>query len=162
MWDSGVVENLEEAVGHYSVSCRFKNVGDNFEWAFTSVYGPNVDRERRLLWEELSGLHSWWNVPWCVLGDFNVCFPTERLGTINFTQAMHDFLDFISVHGLLDIPMAGGRYTWSNSISGSKIDCFLFSPDWEDHYPNISQRRLVKVVSDHFPIILEGGAIQKG
>ena len=163
MWDSRVVENLEEAVGHYSVSCRFKNVGDNFEWAFTSVYGPNVDRERRLLWEELSGLHSWWNVPWCVLGDFNVvCFPTERLGTINFTQAMHDFLDFISVHGLLDIPMAGGRYTWSNSVSRSKIDCFLFSPNWEDHYPKISQRRLAKVVSDHFPIILEGGAIQKG
>ena len=52
------MENLEEAVGHYLVSCRFKNVGDNFEWAFTNVYGPNVGRERRLLWEELSGLHS--------------------------------------------------------------------------------------------------------
>ena len=127
LWDSRVVENLEEAVGHYSVSCKFKNVGDNFEWAFTSVYGPNVDREHRLLWEELLGLHSWWNVPWCLLGDFNVvCFPTEQLGTINFTQAMHDFLDFISVHGLLDIPMARGRYTWSNSISRSKIDRFLF------------------------------------
>ena len=49
MWDSRVVEKFEEAVGHYSVSCRFKNVGDNFEWAFTSVYGPNVDKEHRLL-----------------------------------------------------------------------------------------------------------------
>ena len=68
MWDSRVVEKLEEAVGHYSVSCKFKNVGDNFEWACTGVYVPNVDRERRLLWEELSSLHSWWNVPWCVLG----------------------------------------------------------------------------------------------
>ena len=37
MWDSRVVENLEEAAGHYSVSCRFKNVGDNFEWAFIGV-----------------------------------------------------------------------------------------------------------------------------
>ena len=130
MWDSGVVENLEEAMGHHSVSCRFKNVGDNFEWAFTGVYGPNVDRERRLLWEEMSGLHSWWNVPCCVLGDFIVVrFPMERLGVVNFTQAMHDFLDFISVHGLLDIPMAGGRYTWSNSIFGYRIDCFLFSTD---------------------------------
>ena len=27
---SRVVEKLKEAVGHYSVSCRFKNVGDNF------------------------------------------------------------------------------------------------------------------------------------
>ena len=78
MWDSRVVENLEEAVGHYLVSCRFKNVGDNFEWAFSGVYGPNVDREHRLLWDELSSLHSWWKVPWCVLEDFNVVrFPTE-------------------------------------------------------------------------------------
>ena len=78
MWDSRVVENLEEAVGHYLFSCRYKNGGVNFEWAFTSVYGPNVDRERRLLWEEMSGLHSWWNLPWCVLGDFNVVrFPTK-------------------------------------------------------------------------------------
>ena len=89
-----------------------------------------MDRERRLLWEEMSSLHSWWNVPWCVLGDFNVVrFPMERLGVVNFTQAMHDFIDFISVHGLLDIPMASGRYTWSNSIFGSRIDCFLFSLD---------------------------------
>ena len=75
---------------------------------------------------------------------------------------MHDFSDFISVHGLLDLPMAGGRYTRSNSIPVSRIDRFLFSLDWEEHYPNMSQRRLARVLSDHFPIILEGGAIQKG
>ena len=40
-----LVEILEEAVGQYSVSCRFKNVGDQFEWAFMGVYGPNSDRE---------------------------------------------------------------------------------------------------------------------
>ena len=28
MWDRRVVENVEEAVGHFSVSCKFKNVGD--------------------------------------------------------------------------------------------------------------------------------------
>ena len=42
----------------FKKSCRFRNVGDNFEWAFSSVYGPNVDREKRLMWEELMGLFS--------------------------------------------------------------------------------------------------------
>ena len=44
---------LEEAVGDFLVSCRFRNVGDNFEWAFIGVYGPNVYRDKRLMWEEV-------------------------------------------------------------------------------------------------------------
>ena len=110
MWDRRVIEIVEEAVDQFSVSCRFKNVVDQFEWAFTGVYGPNSDKDRRLLWEELSGLCSWWNVPWCVGGDFNVVqFTSERLGFVSFTQAMHQFSDFISEHGLIDLLLEGGK-----------------------------------------------------
>ena len=28
MWDQRLVEKVEEAVGQFSVSCKFKNVGD--------------------------------------------------------------------------------------------------------------------------------------
>ena len=46
----------------------------------------------RFLWEELCGLNSWWSVPWCVGGDFNVVrFPSERLGSNSFTAAMRSF-----------------------------------------------------------------------
>ena len=58
MWDRRVVEKVEEVVGHFTVSCKFKNVGDQFEWAFTSVYGPNLNKRRRLMWEELTRLIS--------------------------------------------------------------------------------------------------------
>ena len=58
MWDQRVVEKIEEAMGHFSVSCRFKNVSDQFEWAFTSIYGPNLNRKRQIMWEELAGLDS--------------------------------------------------------------------------------------------------------
>ena len=82
MWDMRVVDKVEEAVGSFSVFCKFKSVVDQFDWAFTSVYGPNSVIVRRLLWEELFGLSSWWNVPWCVGGDFNaVRFPFERVGS---------------------------------------------------------------------------------
>ena len=91
-------------------------------------------------------------------GDFNaIQFPSERLGAKNFTQGMHNFSDFISFNGLLDIPLEGGSFTWSNSLSGSRIDRFLFSSEWEKHYPNIHQKRLGRFLSDHFPISLEGG-----
>jgi hypothetical protein len=43
----------------------------------------------------------------------------------------------------------------------SRIDRFLFSPDWEDHFPSIIQRRMPRLMSDHFPILLECGPLQK-
>ena len=43
------MEKMDEAVGRFSVSCKFKNVEDQFEWAFTGIYGPNSAHDRRLL-----------------------------------------------------------------------------------------------------------------
>ena len=45
MWDKRVIEKLDEATGYYSLSCKFRNVLDQFEWSFTGVYGPNLDSE---------------------------------------------------------------------------------------------------------------------
>ncbi|XP_065630572.1 uncharacterized protein LOC136067974 [Quercus suber] len=166
MWDNRIVEKLEEAVGHFSVSCRFKNVVDQFVWAFSGVYGPNCDRDRCLLWEELLGVCSWWEVPWCVGGDFNVVrFPSERFGSANFTSAMHRFSAFILELSLIDLPLVGGNFTWSNSrevVSSSRLDRFLLSADWEEKFPSGCQCRLSRLLSDHFPIILEGGNLLGG
>ncbi len=95
--------------------------------------------------------------------DFNVVrFPTERWGAANLTTAMQDFSDFISSSGLMDIPMPDGRYTWSNSQSRSRLDCFLFTPTIEDHFSTLVQRRLPRLCSDQFPILLECGSIEHG
>jgi exonuclease III len=109
MWDMRVVEKVDEAAGYYSLSCKFKNVLDQFEWIFTGVYGPNLDNDRDMLWEELAGLLSWWDVPCCIGGDFNIVrFPREKFGMASFNYAMHEFFDFISDCGLMDIPLEGG------------------------------------------------------
>ena len=98
MWDTWIVNKVEEAVGRFSVSCKFTSASDQFVLAFTGVYGPNLRRGNRFLWEELCGLNSWWSVPWCVGGDFNVVrFPSEHSGSTVFTTAMCEFFNFISV-----------------------------------------------------------------
>lgn len=75
---------------------------------------------------------------------------------------MYDYFDFISHHGLMDIPLEGGTYTWSNSSSASRIDWFLFSLLLADYFTHFSQDRMPRVLSDHFPILLEGGSQQRG
>uniref|UniRef100_A0A2N9EFL4 Reverse transcriptase domain-containing protein n=1 Tax=Fagus sylvatica TaxID=28930 RepID=A0A2N9EFL4_FAGSY len=165
MWDSRIVEKLEGAVGYFSVSCKFKNVEDHQVWMFTGVYGPNINSDRRLMWDELAGIRSWWDVPWCLGGDFNVVrFPAERVGSTNFSTSMHEFSDFISSHGLIDIPLTGGNFTWSNNreiSSMSRIDRFLYSADWAEGFIRIIQKRLDRLNSNHFPVALECGTIQR-
>ena len=78
---------------------------------------------------------------------------------------MHDFSDFIAEFGLLDNPLERGRFTWSNNretVSMSWIDHFLFSSDWANHFGLVTQRRLPRVLSDYFPILLDCGQILGG
>ena len=125
-----------------------------------------MERLKKYLWEELSGLRSWWDVPWCVGGDFNVvCFPSERSGIANFSSAMLRFSYFISEQSLIDLPLVWGNFTWFNSrevVASSKLDMFLLSTDWEEKFPSVCQRRLPRLMSDHFPILLEGRNLHEG
>ena len=70
---------------------------------------------------------------------------------------MREFSDFIFKRGLVDLSLAGGLCTWSNSRSWSRIDRFLVSPDWEARHPDVLQKRLLCLCSDHFPIVLACG-----
>ena len=82
-------------------------------------------------------------VLWCVGGDFNVVrFPSEHSGSASFIAAMREFSNFISAQDLIDIPLQGGSFTWSNTrevASKAKLDRFLFSAEWEDKFPSVSQ-----------------------
>ena len=99
-------------------------------------------------------------------GDFIVVrFPSEHYGSTSFTVVMREFSNLISEQGLIDILLQGGSFIWSNSCevaSKARLDRFLFSADWEDKFPSISQQRLPRLLSDHFPIVLEGGSFQRG
>lgn len=54
---------MEECLVEFIAACSFKSVEDGFLWAFASIYGPNVDSDRKLLWDELVGLLNWWDLP---------------------------------------------------------------------------------------------------
>jgi hypothetical protein len=130
------------------------------------VYGPNVDVDRFILWEELAGVRSWWGVPWCIGGDFNVVrFPSEKLREGRLTGAMTTFSDFIAELGLIDLPLLEGQLTWSNNQdppSKSRLDRFLVSIDWEDQFSHLVQKALPRFVSDHCPILLDSGTYIRG
>jgi endonuclease/exonuclease/phosphatase family metal-dependent hydrolase len=99
-------------------------------------------------------------------GDFNVTqFPSERSGDVCLCSATRDLFDFIFDQGLMDLPLARGSFTWSLTQDPpiwSRIDCFLVSLDWEARFPGVFQKRLSRLYSDHFPILLDCGDVFKG
>ena len=59
-WDTRKLELVEAELGHFSVTCMFKNVEDGFLWAFTGVYGLVKRRKRELFWQELGAVKGLW------------------------------------------------------------------------------------------------------
>ena len=85
-------------------------------------------------------------------GEKNTHFTPSR-----FTDL---FNSIINTLGLREIHMQGGLYTWSNNHACptmEKLDRVLMSPDWEDLFPLVTVRKIVKEISDHNPLILDSG-----
>ena len=161
-----MVEKVDICVGVYTLAVTFRNVVDRSAWAFAGVYGPNLDRDRRILWDELAGVLSWWNMPWCIGGDFNATqFPSERSGGARLDSAVREFYNFISEQGLVDLPLVGGSFTWLISDDPplwSRNDHFLVFPEMEAWFLGVMQKKLPLLCLDHFPIILDMGDMVRG
>ena len=78
---------------------------------------------------------------------------------------METFFEFVEDLNLVDLPLEGGSFTWSSGSDQpamSRIDRFLVTPDWEDHFPDVFQRFLPHPISGHSPILLEAGGMAGG
>jgi hypothetical protein len=166
MWDTRVMQKVDVMVGLFSVSCYWHGLADGFNWVCSGVYGPQSEESRQQCWEELSLVRQRWMVPWCIVGDFNaVRFPSERSGCTRYNPGMYAFSDWIDAHNLIDLPLVGGQYTWSNGTtppSLSRIDRVLVSLDWEAHYPDVLLKLLPRPISDHHPLLVAVGGMTGG
>ena len=66
---------------------------------------------------------------------------------------------------LMDLPLQGGSFTWCggpNNRSKSRIDRFFISEEWESHFQGAVQTVLTRPVSDHAPVLLDGGGMRRG
>ena len=78
---------------------------------------------------------------------------------------MRRFTEVVEDLGLRDYPLQGGPFTWRgglNNQSQSRLDRFLVTDEWDKMFNGAMQGILARPVSDHCPILLEGGSLKRG
>lgn len=100
--------------------------------------------------------------PWAVCGDFNVSrFISEKNNCRRRSKGMKEFSDFIEDMNLIDLQLENASYTRFKGDchdAASRIDRILLSEEWDNCFNNLKQVPLQRLISDHIPIALQGGA----
>lgn len=96
---------------------------------------------------------------WLVLGDF-ICtrYPHNRSREGGNTNDMMLFNEEINNLALVEIPLKGRRFTWSNMQEApllEKLDWCFSSVAWTLTYPATYALPLAKTTSNHTPIMIK-------
>ncbi len=78
-------------------------------------------------------------------------FLSERSGDARSSPTMVEFLDFIFEQGLMDIPLVGGSFMWSNNRGHPSwfiIDRSLISLELKVQFPDLTWKRLPRLCSE--------------
>lgn len=141
--NSTLSKKLDVYVGSYSVSTIVRGMCKGVEWVATSIYGPVSSSDLGEFCSKLNTVAGKWNRPWVVGGDFNVIrFSNERKVGCPISNAMWGFSDWIRHRELVDLPLGGAKYTWSNLQTDLAMNCldqFLVSADWMDLFRDWSE-----------------------
>jgi hypothetical protein len=95
------------------------------------------------------------------MGDFNFYrFAESRNRDGANMQDTFIFNEVISHLGLVELPIKGRSYTWSNMQQDPllvQLDWFFTSTSWTLQFPNTIVNPLAKPVSDHIPCVIDIG-----
>ncbi|KAK8671148.1 hypothetical protein V6N13_037753 [Hibiscus sabdariffa] len=136
-------------------------VNDGLQWFCTFIYGCPKSKGKREVRNTISNLRNGDEEPWCLMGDSNVIISKdEKIGGNPFVARYDDpFQTLMDDHGLLEMPLKGGPFTWSNKRSDEasileKIDRTLFKIQWNSLFSKAIGLIKPAMGSDHSPLIL--------
>ena len=92
------------------------------------------------------------------VGDFNFIRSLDNRnlpgGDVNDIFIFNEVIGHL---GLLELPLKGIRFTWSNMQDFpllEQLDWFFTSASWISQYPNTQVTALAKTASDHVPCVV--------
>lgn len=139
------------------MTMQFTSVHNLESWNLTTVYGPCLEPART---DFISWMRSIVIQPeddWILdfLRGFNFYRSLEDRnrpgGNLNDTLIFNDVIGHL---GLVELPLKGRSFTWSNMQQDpllEQLDWFFTSINWTTSYPNTMVLPMAKITSDHIP-----------
>jgi endonuclease/exonuclease/phosphatase family metal-dependent hydrolase len=130
-------------------------------WTLVVVYGPCRQPARDVFVNWLFNLVIDEDDLWLLIGDFNFYRSSDNRNRPggNFNDTMV-FNNIISHLGLIELPLKGRSYTWSNMQEIpllQQTDWFFTSVAWTTQFPLSLVLPLAKITSDHLPCKVQIG-----
>ncbi|GKC64318.1 reverse transcriptase domain-containing protein, partial [Tanacetum coccineum] len=130
-----------------------------------TIYAPQSLSNKIALWSSLLQLTVTWDGILVMMGDFNeVREAGDRYGSVFNDRQAKFFNEFIEGASLIDIPLGGYNYTWTDKWGSkmSKLDRFLVSDNFYESFPHNTGVILEKGIPDHRPILLKESHVDYG
>jgi len=145
-------------VGEYTLVAHVYDKKIKKELTIATVYGPTHEDKKEAFITELSQLCSSQNQPLLIGGDFNIMRFSDDKNKSFLGNKFTDLFNWvINTHGMRDVDLNGGKYTWSNNQVDptlERLDRVLMSDKWEKEFPLTNLRKAPREMSDHNPLML--------
>lgn len=157
-WPSSIFSGDLIFSNDYAQSIEFTALASAKQWVLTNIYAPCTNEGRSQFLEWFANVDMPDTIDWLVLGDFNLIrYPENRNKPGGDVNNMLAFNEALSNLGLLELPLHGQRYTWTNKQEHpllQQLDWFFTSPTWVTKYPGTKVQTLSRDTSDHVPCLV--------
>lgn len=156
-----VSDHLSLSNPHFTANTISAKVTDNrtnIQWTTTSVYGPQLQLDKKLFIRELKALKSTASTAWLILGDFNLIYKDEDKNSDRLNRnMMNRFRRALNHLQVKELSLVGRKFTWSNGQENrtmTHIDRVFSTTEFEQIYREPVIYAQSSYVSDHSPLLV--------
>jgi exonuclease III len=158
IWNSSIFSAITLFSKDFALVTRFRSTQSAQNWTLVNIYGPCQGEQRNNFIQWLLALDIPSHEDWLFVGDFNfIRAPDNRNKPGGSINDMIAFNDFIRAQSLIELPIKGRSFTWSNMQVDpllEQLDWVFTSTNWTTSYPKTLVKPLSKPVSDHTPCVV--------
>jgi exonuclease III len=115
IWNGALFNGHIEFQNEFSISVKFSSNLSSNKWILTNIYGPSHSDKKSQFLEWFANIDMPDDMDWIIMGDFNFMrSPSDRNKEGGDINDMLLFNEAISNLGIIELPLKGRKFTWSN------------------------------------------------